>query len=263
MLRLIPRVLLIGLGLAVAFGGGLAPRSQAQAPQPGTTRPPATREQPPREAPPDQQAAYALNQAHDNLTLVSIWTASRRAKLPEDEANLAGRAEDFYRSAHKAYKDRDYPRAAGLAVAAIDASRGLLSVLHASTQLSGLPDPPEVPINRSSLGQPGGRAGTDNTPGTPKDMSRDLLRIARERIIAAEKADTGRAAVKPFLTASRAVYDRSRQAYDKGAYTRSLGLAAGAEAWTHIEDDLRRAEGSTRPGAGTGRREDVPPPADR
>jgi len=178
--------------------------------------------------------------------------------VPDDEAKLVTRAEDFYRNAHRAYKDRDYPRSTALALAALDASRGLLSVLHASPPAGGLPSPPDLPAATPERappperGTPGPAPRTDNPPSTPKDMARDLLRVARDRIIAAEKADSGRAAVKPFLAASRTVYERGRQAYERGDYTRALGLAAGAEAWSHIGEDLKRAEGTTRPGAGAG-----------
>jgi hypothetical protein len=77
-------------------------------------------------------------------------------------------------------------------------------------------------------------------------MAREILGAARERIIAAEKAKPV-PAFKPFLDASRAVYERGRQAYEKGDYNKAVDLAAAAEAWTHIGEHLKRGEGVGRP----------------
>src|SRR5262249_20597631 len=118
MLRRVSRVLLLGLGLALGEGGP-APRATAQPPGPGGPSPPAAKGHPPR-PPPKDEAALALHEAYDNLNMVSVWLGSKRAKLPEDEARLAARAEEFYRAAHRSYQGRDYVRSTAQALAALD-----------------------------------------------------------------------------------------------------------------------------------------------
>ena len=237
-------VLMIGLATALP--------AVAQQPAPGGERLPPSRDQGPR-LPPDQQAAGLLHQAYDSLNLVHIWQSSDRAKLPEDQAKLADQADDFYRTAHRAYKDRDYARSLGLSVAALDASSGLLSALHASTRpLDGLPAPPDVPIPETR-GVDAGRTpapGGDQQrpPGRPQDAAVEVLRAARQQIVAADKGDAGKGAAGRFLDASRTVYEQGRQAYEKGDYDRAIDLAAAAEAWSRVGDDLRRADNPDQPG---------------
>jgi hypothetical protein len=238
MLRRVPRVLLIGIGLAIAAGGP-APRGTAQESGPGGA-------QAPQLAPKDE-AALALHDAYNNLTLVSVWLSSKRAKLSEDESQLAGRADEFYRSAHQSYQGRDYARSTALALAAVDASRGLQSVLHASTPpVAGLPAPPEL------TALPAARPGPERAPGAglvvkkPQEAARELLNAVRGQILAAEKEKPAPAA-KPFLDASRKVYERALQAYKKGEYTTALDLAVGAEAWASIGNHLKQAGGGDRP----------------
>jgi hypothetical protein len=246
----LPRVPMIGLGIALA--ASLALPAAAQQPAPAGERLPAAREQPPR-LPPDQQAAGLLHQAYDSLNLVRIWLSSDRAQLPPDQAKLAEQADEFYRTAHRAYKDRDYPRSIGLSVAALDASRGLLSALHAGTKPpDGLPAPPDVPVPAPA----GGDAGRKPAPGgdqqdapvRPQDAAVEVLKAARQQIIAADKGDSGKGAGGRFLDASRALYEQGRQAYEKGDYDRALDLAAAAEAWSRVGDDLRQADNPNQPG---------------
>jgi hypothetical protein len=244
------RVLIVGLG--IALGAGPAPPAGAQQPAPGAERQPAGREQPQR-LPPDQQAAGLLHQAYDSLNLVRIWLGSDRAQLPPDQAKFADQAEEFYRAAHRAYKDRDYPRSIGLSVAALDASRGLLSALHATTKPPAeLPAPPDIPVTAPA----GADTGRGTTPGgdqqgapvRPQDAAVEVLRAARQQIVAADKGDAGKGPGGRFLDASRAVYEQGRQAYEKGDYDRALDLGAAAEAWSRIGDDLRRADNPDQPG---------------
>jgi hypothetical protein len=272
MLKWVSRVVLIGLGLAA--GGGLLPvpgarLAVAQGPSSGGAAPPGSREQSPP-LPPDQRAAYLLHQAHDTLTLASIWAGSKRAKLPEAEAQLVDRVREFYRTAHRAYRDKDYARATALAAATIDGSRGLMSALHANTAPEeGVPAPPDIPVlaDQGEEAPPaGGRPAASRTGGPapfgrPQEAAREILRVARERILAAEKADAGQDAARPFLDASRQGYEDSRQAYKKGSYTKAFDLAVAAEAWTHIGEHLRRAQVSGRTGAGG--REGLPPPEEQ
>jgi len=210
-----------------------------------------------------------LRQAYDSLTMMSLWVGSKRAKLPDAESQLVDRIKDFYRSATQAYRDRNYVRATALAMATLEGSHGLMSVLHASTSPeAGVPAPPDLPTSSDqgesapAGGQPGASRQGGPPPMTrPEDAARELLRVTRERILAAEKADGNQDAVRPFLDAARQAYEDSRQAYKKRNYTSSLDLAAGAEVWTHIGEHLRRAGGSGRTGAGS--REALPPPEEQ
>jgi hypothetical protein len=280
MRKWLPRVLLVGVGILYAGG----PYAAAQAPDRGGERPPAPREQPPRLAP-DQEAAGILQQAYDSLSLVHVWMSSNRAKLPESDARLADQADDFYRSAHSAYKDRNFGRATFLALAAADASRGLISALHAHTQPpSNLPAPPEPPAPAAA---PPGRqdfppqprdnasgergappqgerapapspAGGAAAPRTPKEMAREVLRAAYRGLGDAEKAGPGKGPAAAFLDASRGAYEQGRKDYDAGNYVKALDLAAAAEAWSHVGEDLKRADSPNRPAPG--RRETTAPP---
>jgi hypothetical protein len=259
-------LLIVELGIALGVGPGLP--AAAQQPQPGGDRQPSGRDQPPR-LPPDQQAAGLLHEAYDNLSLVRIWLGSDRAQFPPEQAKLADQADDFYRSAHRAYKERDYGRSIGMSIAAMDASRGLLSALHASTKpLDGLPAPPAVPVPESrgaDAGRGTGSGDQQGPPARPQDAAVEVLRAARQQIIAADKADSGKGPAGRFLDASRTVYEQGRQAYEKGDYDRALDLGAAAEAWSRIADDLRRAENPDQPGDRRPRAEPLPdrPPAVR
>ena len=242
---------LLILGLGMALGVGPARPAAAQQSAPGGERLPPSRDQGPR-LPPDQQAAGLLHQAYDSLNLVRIWLSSDRAQLPQDQAKLADQADEFYRTAHRAYKDRDYDRAIGLSVAALDASSGLLSALHAGTKPpAGLPAPPDVPVPESRGGDTGRGAapGGDqqSPPARPQDAAVGVLRAARQQIIAADKGDAGKGPAGRFLDASRTVYEQGRDAYEKGDYERALDLGGAAEAWSRVVDDVRRAGNAGQP----------------
>jgi hypothetical protein len=234
------RLLLVGLAIAVAEGLA-SPAAAQQAPAP--------REQAPR-VPADVQAAGLLHQTYDNLTLVRVWMSSDRARLPEDQARLADQAEELYRTAHKAYKDGDYARATGLAVAAADAAHGLMSALHAVTKpVAGLPPPPDFPLPTGDrppdAATPAGRPAPARTP---QDAAREVLRAAREGIVAAEKTLPDKGPARSFIDAARTVYEQGRQAYEKGNYRTAIDLGAAAEAWARVGDDLKRVERGERPG---------------
>jgi hypothetical protein len=261
------RVLIVGVGMALLFGPALP--AGAQQPAPRGERPPADRDQPSgrdqgQRVPPDQQAAGLLRQSYDSLGLVRIWLSSDRVKIPDDQAKLAEQAEEFYRGAHRAYKDRDYGRAINLSVAALDGSGGLLSALHASTKPpDGLPPPPDIPIPPSrgaDTGTARGAAGSDQPapPARPQDAAVEVLRSARQQIVAADKGDAGKGPAGRFLDASRAAYEQGRQAYEKGDYDRALDLGAAAEAWSRVGEDLRRAENPDQPGDRRPRGEPLP-----
>ncbi len=263
---------LAALGMALA-AGPCAWRAAAQAPAAGGDRAATPLEQPPR-LPPDQEAAGILHQAYDGLSLVRVWMSSNRAKLPEDDARLADQAEEFYRTAHRAYKARDYNRATMMGLAALTASQGLTSVLHATTPPPpGLPPPPEPPAPAApSPGQDNfpppprpnpnregdTQAGTPGAARTPQEMARDLLRAAYRGINDAAKAGPDNGAARAFLDASRGAYQQARKDYDAGDYGKALDRAAAAEAWSHIGDYLKRADNPNQPAPA--RREGAAPP---
>jgi hypothetical protein len=199
------------------------------------------------------QAAGLLHQAYDDLTVVRVWMSSDRARLPEDQARLADQAEELYRTAHKAYKDGDYARSTGLGMAAADAARGLMSALHAGTKpVAGLPPPPDIPVpaadrTAEAAPPPGGRPAPARTP---QEAARELLRAAREQIVAAEKTLPDKGPARSFIDASRTVYEQGRQAYEKGKYDTAIDLGAAAEAWARVGDGLKRVESGARPGPG-------------
>jgi hypothetical protein len=187
-----------------------------------------------------------LHEVYDNLSLIRIWMSSDRTKLPEDQAKLVDLAEELYRSAHRSHKDRDFPHALASALAAADATRGLLDALHASTRpLPSLPAPPSVPgpeAGRSGERAPSPSADRPAPPGTPKEMAREVLKTARERVVASDQA-TVQGPARSFVDASRAAYELGRQAYEAGDYYRAIDLGSAAEAWARVGDDLKRGEG--------------------
>jgi hypothetical protein len=181
---------------------------------------------------------------YDTLADVSLTLRAGGDREPRDPGRLLDQAKEFYRQAHRAYRDGERRRAEGLAMAANDAGRGLWHVLRA-----GQPAVADLPLPPEDAGPPPPRGGPEDRGGAWAAVH-ELLQRTRDRLGESGADDPGR----PFTDAAGRAYIRARQAYQDGDYARATELAHGAEAWTHVGEHLQRA------GADVARDRDEPPP---
>jgi hypothetical protein len=264
-----------------------------------------------RDAPPPprdvkDRAGDHLAQAYDTLTVVGLCERSEGRQTDKETSRLLDSSREFYRSAHKAYKDGDYERADETALAANDSARGILFTLKANAgKQTDLPLPPVVghmgppppphgdrppppprgdrdapppprgdrsppprgdkdaPPPHGDRPPPPPRGDRDAPPPPPRgdrepppppppggpDAHRepeaaatDTIRHAVNRLEAApaDVKGPGRA----FLDAARKSLDQAKLAQKDGEFFKAVDLARAAEAWSHVEEHLHRANGA-------------------
>jgi len=307
------RWLPVGVGLLAGVAFGVEWRSaglhaQQTAPRAGDVRPGDDRApRPPQGRPgdvgprnPGERAIGPLNHAYDQLTCATVWVSSSQAKLSREDRAVLDQAKDLYRKALNAYRMGQYRRAEATAIAAHDATRGVVHLLQANTAaIEGVPAPPleadvgapppprpgrdapppprsretsPPPSDRVAPPPPRDRAapppGLKDRPLPPErggarrdggGMVRDAIREIREEVQEAGKG-AQRGAGHTFVDAARRALDQAQKAADDGKNRRAIQFVMAAEAWSHVPEHLRRAEGatSTAPTREPGLRE--PPP---
>jgi hypothetical protein len=265
-----------------------------------------------RDGPPppraEDRAGDHLAEAYDTLTLVGLCEGKQAGKKT---SSLLDSSREFYRTAHKAYKDGDFERAAETALAANDGARGVLYSLKADAgKQASLPLPPKVrhmgppppppgernPPPPPQADRPPGPRGDNDAPPPPprgdrppaadgrdapppprggRDAPRprgdaeppppppggpgralepaaaatEAVQRAEDRLQASPAEVNGPGRI--FLDAARQALDQAKQAQKDGDSFKAVELAGAAEAWSHVEEHLKRAEG---PGG------DRPPP---
>jgi hypothetical protein len=263
-----------------------------------------------RDAPPPprdvkDRAGDHLAQAYDTLTVVGLCERSEGRQTDKETPRLLDSSREFYRSAHKAYKDGDYERADETALAANDSARGILFTLKANAgKQTDLPLPPVVghmgppppphgdrppppprgdrdapPPPRGDRSPPRGdkdappphgdrpppppRGDRDAPPPPPRgdrepppppppggpDAHREPEAAAKDAIQhAVNRLEAAPADVKgpgrAFLDAARKSLDQAKLAQKDGEFFKAVDLARAAEAWSHVEEHLHRANGA-------------------
>ncbi len=221
---------------------------------------------PPRDG--KEHAGAHLGQAYDALTIAGLCERSEGKQTD----GLLKFACEFYRTAHKAYHDGDYERAAETALAANDGARGILYSLKANAgQSAGLPLPPAVapmgpprgdregpppprgdrPAPRTEEGAPPPprRGGGEPPPPPggpaaalePVAAANDAIKHAMDRLENAP--DDAKEPGRTFLHAAHKSLDLAKQAQKNGDSFKAVELARAAEAWSHVEEHLHRADG--------------------
>jgi hypothetical protein len=243
--------------------------------------------------PPDvkNRAGDHLAQAYDSLTVAGLCERGEGRQTDKETSRLLNSSREFYRTAHKAYKDGDYERADETALAANDSARGVLFMLKGSAgKQADLPLPPVVgrmgpppprgdrpppppprgdreapPPPRGDRPPPPPRGDRDAPPPPPPGgpgaarepgaAATDAIRRATDRLDAAP-AD-GKGPGRAFLDAARKSLDQAKQAQKDGDFFKAIDQARAAEAWSHVEEHLQRADGAAgdRPAPREDRRE--------
>jgi len=147
------------------------PPADRPAPPPGR----ADREPPPPPrgpGRPEDRAGEHLARAYEHLTIAALVLRGDDGANAKEMSRLLDSAREFYRTAHKAYKDGEYDRADEMAGAAEDAARGILLTLQADgDKVANVPAPPVVgpmerprPPREGRDGPPPPRDGRDGPP---------------------------------------------------------------------------------------------------
>jgi len=249
-------------------------------------RPPQGRPGDPRSRSAGERAIGPLNHAYDQITVATLWMNSNQAKLAKEDGSMLDQSKDLYRKALTAYRAGQYRRAEATALVAHDAARGVVHMLQANTAaVEGVPVPPlEAEVGpppprpgRESPPPPRGRETVAPpprdrvpTPPVPRDrearpvgearplpperggarrdgaaMARDAIREIREEIQEAAQGSP-RGAGRQFVDAARRALDQAQKASDDGKNRRAIQMVMAAEAWSHVPEHLKRAEGTTR-----------------
>jgi hypothetical protein len=272
--------------------------------------------------PPDakNRAGDHLAQAYDTLTLAGLCERGEGRQADKETSRLLDSSREFYRTAHKAYQDGDYERAAEAALAANDSARGVLYTLQANAgKQADLPLPPVVghvgppppprgdrrpppprgdrdapPPSRGDRPPPPPRGDRDAPPPPrgdrdapppprgdrdtpppargdrqppppppggpaaarePEAAATDAIQRADDRVNAAPAGVKGPG--RAFSEAARKSLDQAKRAQKDGDFFKAVDQARAAEAWSHVEEHLQRADGAAgdRPAPREDRRE--------
>ena len=129
---------------------------------------------------PEDRAGDHLGHAYENLTLAALALKGEDGAGSKQLSRLLDAAREFYRTAHKAYKDGDFDRADEMAHAAEDAAHGVLLTLQADAgKLVDVPPPPFVapgpppPPREGREGPPTPPRGDREGPPPPRPGDRE------------------------------------------------------------------------------------------
>ena len=188
---------------------------------------------------------HDLKKTYDDLLDVSAQMRAGGKRYEEARPALDA-ARRLYRDAVRAFDGDDSRMARELALAAHEATRGLMHFCKANRPIDpDLPRPPTGP-EEADASRP----------------ARDELERAKDRHTEAEE---GGPVGREFLAAAKRVIAEALRAYDDKEFDRAAELARCAAAWTHVGEHLSRAGGPDTPSPNPkrlDRKAPPPPPAE-